>query len=150
MSMRSFAASMIVLLFFSCTAAPAVNQDVDIKATIYASYNVISGPPGRRDWDRFKGLFTPDGVIKDSSGHSWTPDEYAKAKKPQLDANAIFIWPVNVDIKFVSPGIAQATSRHELRHASSDEKPYATGVNEFRLTKSGDAWLIVSLTTDEL
>ncbi len=42
-------------------AAPAANPaDVaTMDATVAALYDVISGPAGKRDWDRFRSLFIP-------------------------------------------------------------------------------------------
>src|SRR5690348_7729020 len=43
-------------------AAPAANpKDVEsLDAIVAAVYDVISGPPGPRDWNRFNSLFAPD------------------------------------------------------------------------------------------
>src|SRR5215831_11589098 len=42
-------------------AVPAANPaDVaSMDSTIAALYDVISGPPGKRNWDRFRSLFVP-------------------------------------------------------------------------------------------
>src|ERR1700736_1169022 len=55
-----------------------------IEPTVLAVYSVISGPAGRRDWDRFEALFAPgarlistkrkDGVV---TANVMTPQEYA-------------------------------------------------------------------------
>src|SRR5436190_22743416 len=66
-SMRFRALLAILLLSASaCTsmnapaAAPQVGSDAfAIDSTVLAVYNVISGPAGRRDWDRFEALFAP-------------------------------------------------------------------------------------------
>jgi len=39
------------------TAKP--NDVATMDSTIAALYDVISGPPGKRDWDRFRSLFIP-------------------------------------------------------------------------------------------
>jgi len=54
-----------VLLLAACATAPQAPEpaDLDIRATVIAEYNVISGPAGRRDWNVFKELFTPDAKI---------------------------------------------------------------------------------------
>ena len=46
-------------------AIPAANPaDVEsIDAIIAALYDVISGPAGERDWDRFRSLFAPNGTL---------------------------------------------------------------------------------------
>jgi DNA topoisomerase-1 len=59
-------------------ATTADNDEFDIKATVLAAYNVISGPAGRRDWNRFKDLFAPGGqvihMMADGSFKTMTPD----------------------------------------------------------------------------
>ena len=46
-------------------AAPAADPaDVEsIDAILAALYDVISGPAGDRDWDRFRSLFTPSAIL---------------------------------------------------------------------------------------
>src|SRR6266404_8486048 len=44
------------------TPAPAAANPADVAtmdSTIAALYDVISGPAGKRDWDRFRSLFIP-------------------------------------------------------------------------------------------
>ncbi|HKT47412.1 MAG TPA: hypothetical protein VJP87_07805, partial [Candidatus Acidoferrales bacterium] len=45
---------------------PAANpKDVEsIDAIVHAVYDVISGPAGERDWNRFRSLFAPDGRLE--------------------------------------------------------------------------------------
>src|SRR5579862_6837465 len=53
-------------------------------AILAATYDVISGPPGKRDWDRFRSLFLPGArmgaVVKGKDGglsaKTFTPEEY--------------------------------------------------------------------------
>src|ERR1700755_1397386 len=65
------------------TAKPG---DVDtIEHILAATYDVISGPAGPRDWDRFRSLFYPGARLmpsrRDDKGtitaRVFTPDEYA-------------------------------------------------------------------------
>src|SRR5579859_8032336 len=68
-------------------AAPSARPgDVDsIEHIIAAVYDVISGPAGPRDWDRFRSLFYPGARLipthRDDKGvvsaRALTPDEYA-------------------------------------------------------------------------
>ena len=47
-----------LLLCTACASVPppAPPPEVEeINATVLAAYNAISGPAGRRDWDRFEG-----------------------------------------------------------------------------------------------
>ena len=45
--------------------------------------------------------------------------------------------------------IATVRSKYESRHASNDEKPFATGVNLFQLVKIGDEWKVMTILWQE-
>src|SRR5438876_4803218 len=72
----------------AAAAIPAANpKDVDtIDAIMAALYNVISGPAGERDWNRFRSLFLPEarmGAVRKKpdgafSASSFTPDGYVE------------------------------------------------------------------------
>jgi hypothetical protein len=102
---------------------------------------VISGPAGRRDWDRFKELFTPDARID-----SLTPDEYIAKNKPFLTEHALFQRPVSMHVERHGEA-AHVTVNDESRHASNEEKPFATGHASFDLVHAGDAWKIAKIVT---
>src|SRR5215212_7774861 len=60
--MKIAAALIAVMMLAGCasTDVPAAGGDtIDVEATVLAVYNVVSGPAGRRDWDRFEELFAP-------------------------------------------------------------------------------------------
>jgi len=132
-----------VLLLAACAAAPPASDptDLDIRATVIAEYNVISGPAGRRDWDRFKELFAPGAHIG-----GLTPDEYVAKNKPWFEQNALFQHPASMRVERHGE-TARVIANDESRHASNDEKPYAQGVTTFELVKAGDAWKIATIET---
>src|SRR5580700_10401506 len=69
-------------------ATPPAAKPADVAspdAILAATYDVISGPAGPRDWDRFRSLFLPGARLaavipgKDGAGlsaRSFTPEEY--------------------------------------------------------------------------
>ena len=132
-----------VLLLAACVTAPQAPEpaDLDIRATVIAEYNVISGPAGRRDWNVFKELFTPDAKID-----GLTPADYVTQKKPWFDANGLFQHPSSMRVERHGE-TARVVANDESRHASNDEKPYAQGVTTFELVHVGDAWKIASIAT---
>lgn len=133
---------LFVILLAACATAPQPDPaDLDIRATVIAEYNVLSGQAGRRDWDRFKELFAPDGRID-----GLTPADYVTQKKPWFDQNGLFQHPTSLKVERRGD-TAHVTANDESRHASNDEKPYAQGVTSFDLVKSGDAWKIVTIVT---
>src|SRR5437667_3266162 len=78
-SMKGFYAILLTLMLIATTtsarqqpAAPdlasrvpaAKPADVDsIGHIMFSIYDVISGPPGERDWNRFRSLFVPEGRL---------------------------------------------------------------------------------------
>src|ERR1700745_2332319 len=78
------------------TANPADVGTMD--AIVAALYDVISGPPGKRDWDRFRSLFypgarlIPTGVRQTGEAGSrvLTPDEYIQRSAPFLEKDGFF------------------------------------------------------------
>ena len=63
--------------------------DVDTVDHLVASlYDVVSGPAGQRDWDRFRALFVPDGRL------AWiVPESAATKDKPASKGDAFFLTP---------------------------------------------------------
>ena len=139
--------------------------DVDTVDHIIASlYDVISGPPTKqRDWDRFRSLFLPDGRLAPIR-----PDVAATADKPARKADAAILTPdmyVERDDPyfkregFFERGIANRVeefgnlvhvwSTYESRHAKSDAKPFARGINSIQLVHVQGRYWIASIMWDD-
>src|SRR5437764_12844844 len=81
-------------------ATPAANRlDVaSIDSMIAALYDVISGPPGARNWDRFRSLFIagarliPTGRRQTGEVGSrvLSPDDYGQRSAPLIEKNGFF------------------------------------------------------------
>jgi thioredoxin-related protein len=138
----------------SPTATPSANPaDVaTIDSIIAALYDVISGPPGKRDWDRFRSLFIsgarliPTGVRQTGEAGSrvLTPDEYIQRSAPFLEKEGFFEREVSRRAeKFAN--IAHIFSTYESRHAKDDAKPFARGINSIQLMNDGKRWWIVTV-----
>jgi hypothetical protein len=138
-------------------AAPKPGSDqFAIESTVLAVYNVISGPAGRRDWDRFDALFAPgarlistkrgeDGAI---TANVMTPKEYATKAGAYFTDHAFFEHPVNTHVDIFSD-IAHVFTTYESRHASADEKPFARGINSFQLVRIGGEWKVLTIFWEE-
>jgi hypothetical protein len=137
-------------------AAPKPGTDqFAIESTVLAVYNVISGPAGRRDWDRFEGLFAPgarlistkrvDGVV---TANVMTPKEYATKAGEYFKDHGFFERPAANRLERFGD-IAHVFSTYESRHASSDEKPFARGINSFQLVRIGDDWKVLTILWEE-
>lgn len=156
--------ALVLLVLFAaggCASAPppeTVPVDSDqfrIESTVLAMYNVMSGPAGRHDWNRFKELFAPNAMLIETQRENGntvttprTPDDFATNAQKVLAEHALFEHPVSTKVD-VSGNIAHVLSRFEARHAATDDKPYVTGVNSIQLVRNGDRWQILSVLTED-
>jgi hypothetical protein len=148
--MKPFLAGTLVVLA-ACASTPpppaAAPEEADIKATVLAAYNVISGPAGRRDWDRFADLFAPGARLVHGE-KVMTPEEFAKGSTPYLNEHGFFERPVSERVE-VYKDMAHVWSAYESRHNSTDDKPFATGVNSFQLVRRNGQWKILTILWTE-
>lgn len=146
---------------------PAAKNAADVDSVdhlIASLYDVISGPPTKpRDWNRFRSLFLPDGrlgVIR--------PDTAATADKPARKGDAVFLTPdmyVERDDPyfkregFFERGVANRVeefgnlvhvwSTYESRHAESDAKPFARGINSIQIVHAQGRYWVASIMWDD-
>lgn len=125
----------------------ASDDEFDIKATVLATYNVISGPAGRRDWNRFKELFAPGArlIHKDKV---MTPDEFQAESQKYFADHGFFERPVSTRVDIYG-GMAHVWSAYESRNNSNDEKPFAKGMNSFQLVKREGRWQVMTILWQE-
>jgi hypothetical protein len=137
----------------TASPAPAARPgDVDsIEHIIAAVYDVISGPPGQRDWDRFRGFFYTGARLiptrRDDKGpvtaRALTPDEYAKRGQDYFSKEGFFENSVANHVEQWD-NIAHVWSTYESHHAKGD-KPFARGINSFQLLNDGTRWWILTI-----
>lgn len=140
------------------TAPPAASAtaarpgDVDsIDHIIAAVYDVISGPAGQRDWDRFRSLFYTGARLiptrRDEKGavsaRVLTPEEYAKRGQDYFSKEGFFENSVANRVEQWD-NIAHVWSTYESHHAKGD-KPFARGINSFQLLNDGSRWWILTI-----
>lgn len=130
----------------------AKTGDVDsIDHIIAAVYDVISGPAGPRDWDRFRTFFYPGARMipsrRDDKGvvseRVSTPDEYATRAQDFFSKEGFFENSVSNRVEEWDH-IAHVWSTYESRHAKG-EKPFARGINSFQLMNDGTRWWILTI-----
>jgi hypothetical protein len=126
--------------------------DVDsIDHIITAVYDVISGPAGPRDWDRFRGFFYPGARMipsrRDDKGtvtaRVSSPDEYATRAQDFFSKEGFFENSISNRVEQWDH-IAHVWSTYESRHAKG-EKPFARGINSFQLLNDGTRWWILTI-----
>ena len=126
--------------------------DVDsIDHIVAAVYDVISGPAGPRDWDRFRSFFYPGARMipsrRDDKGavtaRVSSPDEYATRAQDFFSKEGFFENSVANRVESWDH-IAHVWSTYESRHAKG-EKPFARGINSFQLFNDGTRWWILTI-----
>src|SRR5262249_47400403 len=133
-------------------AAAARPGDVDtIEHIIAAVDDVMSGPAGPRDWERFRSLYYPGARMvptrRDDKGsvsaRVATPDEYATRNQDFFTREGFFENSVANRVEQWG-SIAHVWSTYESRHAKG-EKPFARGINSFQLFHDCTRWWILTV-----
>jgi hypothetical protein len=135
--------------------APRPDDVKSVDGLIHALYDVISGPAGDRDWNRFRSLFVPQArFTKAAKAADGSPivrllsvDDYvtragAAFKKEPFYESAI------VNQAQTYGNITQVFSSYESRHAPGD-KPFQRGINSIQLFNDGKRWWVLSILWDE-
>jgi hypothetical protein len=142
----------------SSSPPPAAAADVhSMDAIIHAKYDVLSGPAGPRDWNRFYSLFIPSGgrlirtrrMAPDSTPHvnAVTPQEYAQEAGEYLSKNSFYEKEVSLSVDTFG-AVTQIFSTYESRRAKDDPQPFARGIDAFQLFNDGKRWYIVTVWWD--
>ncbi len=126
-----------------------------VQTQIDALYDVISGPAGDRDWDRFKSLFVEGARLtrvfyrRDGTGgvSSLSTDEFAESSGAYLQTRAFYETELSGRIEIYA-GLAHAWSTYESRRELEGE-PFERGINSIQLVKApGGSWKILAVTWD--
>ncbi len=137
------------------SANPADVASID--AIITAAYDSISGPPGKRDWNRERSLFIPGARLIPTAENAWAISLGGEIAPQILDIDG-FIARVGDYIEkngFFEKEIARRTeqfghiahawSAYESRHKGDDPKPFMRGINSIQLFHDGSRWWIVTI-----
>jgi hypothetical protein len=141
------------------SATPTAARLADVAtpdAILAATYDVISGPPGKRDWDRFRSLFLPGArmaaVVKGKDGSlsakSFTPEEYITFGDAYFMKSGFFEREASRHSDRYA-NIMQIFSTYESRHDIKDASPFARGINSFQLFFDGKRWWVVDIFWQE-
>jgi hypothetical protein len=147
------------------TAAKNASDVDSVNHLVAALYNVISGPAGqRRDWDRFRSLFVPDGRLgairadapattdqpaRRSDVVFRTPGMYVERDDPYFKTHGFFERSIANRVEEFG-NLVHVWSTYESRHAADDAKPFTRGVNSIQIVHAqGRYWLASILWDDE-
>lgn len=144
-------ATFLTLAAMAPLAKPADTDSVD--SVVHAVYDVISGPAGTRDWNRFRSLFAEGARLipirvtaEGSSANVMTPDDYAKRAGASFEKTAFYESEAARRLETFG-NIAHVFSTYESRRAPGDQ-PFARGINSFQLVKVGGAWKVMTILWD--
>lgn len=136
------------------SATPAANPaDVATMDSIIAAlYDVISGPAGKRNWDRFRSLFIPGARLIPTSSRPTggagsrvlTVEDYIQRASAFFEKEAFFEREVAHRTE-VFGNIAHVFSTYESRHDKNDAKPFQRGINSIQLMNDGHRWWVVTV-----
>ena len=132
--------------------APA-SDVASIDAIIGALYEVVSGPAGDRDWDRFRSLFVAGArLIPTRSPEGGGAEARVSTVEDYIQGSGRYFkesdfYETEIARRTESFGnIAHAFSTFETRRGPG-EAP-TRGINSIQLLKDGDRWWIVSVFWD--
>jgi hypothetical protein len=137
--------------------------DVYIVDHLVASlYDVISGPAGNRDWQRFRSLFVPDGKIgsihpespmsKDTPARKGdvvflTPDMFAQQNDPYFKTNGFFEHGIANRVEEFG-NLVEVWGTYESKKAKDDAQPFSRGINSIHIVHAHEHFWIASLVFD--
>jgi hypothetical protein len=129
--------------------------DVNSKeGLLHAIYDVISGPAGDRDWNRFRSLCVPPArfsrAVTNPEGNVrvslLSVDDFVERAGSVLKGEGFYENAIVNQVQTFG-NIAQVFSSYESRHAPG-EKPFERGVNSMQLLNDGKRWWVVSILWD--
>jgi len=142
--------SALITLVADVSIAQANPDDVKSPDTVIeAFYDVISGPAGPRDWDRFKNLFCEGATINSVSQtleeemyRSGTIHDYINGTSDLFSRSSFYEWELGRKTHELG-SLVQVFSAFECKLA---DKMVQTGVNSIQMVKVEGRWRIANLT----
>jgi hypothetical protein len=130
-------------------------EDVKSKEALLAAiYDVISGPQGQRDWNRFRSLFVPQArftaLARSPDGSTTVTllgvDEFIKMATPVFSSQGFY---ENAIVNRVQSfgNVSQVFSSYESRNEKG-AKPFERGINSIQMFNDGTRWWVLSILWD--
>lgn len=134
-------------------AGPFTQDGKSIDSIIHAMYDVISGPAGPRNWNRFHSLFAPNAILatvfhKDGQTRYavMTPDDYVHGAEQYFQNNAFYESEVARRTEHFG-SIAHVFTTYASRH-TPDAQPFERGINSVQLINDGSRWWLLTICWD--
>jgi hypothetical protein len=118
-------------------------------------YEVISQPPGERDWESIRHFYHPRAtMVRTGIGDDWQPfvlamtfDEYIDNATTLLEGIGFSEVEVSQDAT-VFGNVARVASIYEYEYRFADEVRRGRGVNFFNFVNEGAGWKIMNIVWD--
>lgn len=134
---------------------PADPADVEsVDAAITALYDVISGPAGPRDWDRFRSLMLPEAQLvptfrNPQTGETgyrvFSVEDYAEQAGKWFSEQAFFEIETARTTEAYG-NLVHAFSTYETRRSANlDEEPFMRGINSIQLIRKDGRWWVANI-----
>jgi hypothetical protein len=135
-------------------ANPADVESID--AIIRATYDVISGPAGKkRDWGRERSLFFPGARLISTATVPGRNDVDFRPLVLDVEGYIARVEPLFAKEGFYETEVARRVeqfgriahvwSTYESRHDPKDPEPFMRGINSIQLFNDGARWWILSI-----
>ncbi len=123
----------------------------DIDRVITTLYDVISGPPGERDWNLFLSLFRDDATMGSiafdregtSSFRTFTPKEYVERNGKYFSENGFYEEEVKRKVNLYGY-IAQVWTSYQIL-TGKNGSVRLKGINAVQLVFENDTWKITNI-----
>ncbi|RYY89078.1 MAG: peptidase M61 [Chitinophagaceae bacterium] len=131
------------------TPPAAKTADVEsIDAIIKTTYDVISGPAGMRDWNRFYSLFWPEAKMGAASANGrfqdFSPQQYVRGNSPLFERQGFYEEELGRQVQQFG-NVATVASAYQYRFTPGG-KVEQRGVNYLTLVKSNGRWWIANIS----
>lgn len=135
------------------TSAPFAQDGKSIDSIIHAMYDVISGPAGTRNWERFHALFLSEATLatvlhKDGQvlHKVMTPDDYVRGAGAYFQQHAFYESEIARRTEQFG-NIAHVFTTYASRH-DPKQQPFERGINSVELLHDGTRWWILTISWD--
>lgn len=154
--MKLFNGLLIIFLFIFTSISYGQQNNADkfksIDGVITTLYDVISGPAGQRDWDRFSSLYkegaTMGAITQTENGElryvSMTPDQYIDRNDEYFKKNGFWEEEIAREV-FQFGEVATVQTSFKIKTAKDGEVS-RRGVNSVQLVYDQGRWWITNVT----
>ena len=138
------------------STSPNPTDVESIDAIIKTTYDVISGPAGKkRDWDRERSLFIPGAILVPTATVPGKTNVDLAPLVLDVEGYIARVEPLFAKEGFYETEVARQTeqfgriahvwSTYESRHDPNEAKPFMRGINSIQLFHDGKRWWILSI-----